>query len=70
MADLVDKHIPPTTRPPLTAVLPAEWRCLECGKLLGLRHGARLQLRYHGLYYLVSLPVEAVCRGCGARNNT
>ena len=48
----------------------AEWRCLECGKLLGVRCGAKLQVRMHGHNYLVSLPVEASCRGCGARNRT
>ena len=48
----------------------SEWRCLECNKLLGIRRGAKLAVRVHGHDYLVSLPVEAVCRGCGARNHT
>ncbi len=49
---------------------PAEWRCLECGKLLGIRRAGKLQVRQHGHDYLVSLPVEATCRGCGAFNRT
>ena len=49
---------------------PAEWRCLECGKLLGVRHGAQLHIRLQANSYLVSLPVEASCRGCGALNRT
>jgi hypothetical protein len=49
---------------------PVEWRCLECGKLLGVRHGAQLNIRLQGHCYLVNLPVEAICRGCGAENRT
>lgn len=48
----------------------AEWRCLECGKLLGVRRGGKLQVRVHGHDYLVSLPVEATCRGCATFNRT
>jgi RNase P subunit RPR2 len=53
-----------------TASAPVEWRCLECNKLLGVRHGAQLHIRLQGNSYLVSLPVEAACRGCGAVNRT
>jgi RNase P subunit RPR2 len=49
---------------------PAEWRCHECGKLLGVRHGARLHIRLQRHNYLVSLPVEATCHGCGTKNRT
>ena len=59
----------PSTRPP-QSVPPAEWRCLECGKLLGVRHGARLHIRLQRHNYLVSLPVEASCHGCGTPNLT
>lgn len=48
----------------------AEWRCLECGKLLGVRHGARLHIRLQRHNYVVSLPVEAVCPACEAKNRT
>jgi RNase P subunit RPR2 len=51
-----------------TLSTPAEWRCRECGKLLGVCHGARLHVRMQGHSYLGSLPVEASCRGCGAVN--
>lgn len=49
---------------------PAEWRCIECGKLLGVRHGARLHIRLQRHNYLVSLPVDATCHGCGTPNRT
>ncbi|WP_434619929.1 hypothetical protein [Tabrizicola sp. M-4] len=58
------------TRFSSSSVPPAEWRCLECGKLLGVRHGARIQIRFQRHCYLVSLPVEAICRGCGTVNQT
>lgn len=48
----------------------SEWRCLECGKLLGVRHGARLHVRVQRHNYLVSLPAEAVCPVCDAKNRT
>ena len=48
----------------------AEWRCLECGKLLGVRRGGKLQVRVQGHDYLANLPVEATCRGCGTFNRT
>ena len=56
--------------PPKPIDTPAEWRCLECAKLLGVRHGALLNIRLQGHVYLVNLPVDAVCRGCGAHNRT
>ena len=48
----------------------SEWRCVECGKLLGVRHGARVHIRLQRHNYLVSLPVKAVCYGCGTENKT
>lgn len=58
----------PSLRP--SVVPPTEWRCIECGKLLGVRHGARLHIRLQRHNYLVSLPVEAVCPSCAAENQT
>ena len=55
------------TRQPMA---PSEWRCLECHKLLGVRHGCKLHVRMHGHDYQVSLPVEAICRNCNAFNQT
>ena len=49
---------------------PSEWRCTECNKLLGVRHGARLHIRLQRHNYLVSLPVEVTCHGCGSPNAT
>lgn len=58
------------TARPESAIRAAEWRCYECGKLLGVRHGARLHIRLQRHMYLVNLPVEASCYGCGAKNQT
>lgn len=53
-----------------TSVPPAEWRCVECGKLLGVRHGAHLHIRLQRHNYVVTLPAEAVCPACEAKNRT
>ncbi len=46
-----------------------EWRCVGCGKLLGVHHGDRLHLRFaQGHEFLVGLPVTGTCRGCGTLN--
>ena len=69
------KHDFPTTIPVNVAqnrnfAGAADWRCLECHKLLGVRRGAKLHVRLQGHDYFVSLPVEATCRGCGTFNRT
>lgn len=46
-----------------------EWRCTRCDKLLGIRRGGQLHLRFaRGHEYFVSLPAVASCRGCGTLN--
>jgi len=46
-----------------------EWRCAQCGKLLGKVSKDRLHIRYErGCEYLASLPVSSTCRKCGALN--
>ena len=60
----------PTTQRVGSVLEPSEWRCTDCGKLLGVRHGARLHIRLQRHNYLVSLPVEATCYGCGTPNRT
>ena len=46
-----------------------DWRCTCCGKLLGQFRGDRLHVRFtRGHEYLVSLPAQATCRGCGTLN--
>ena len=47
----------------------AYWRCTRCDKLLGIRRGGQLHLRFaRGHEYFVSLPAVATCRGCGTLN--
>lgn len=71
MANPTSPLLPPrSTVPTHPAPVGADWRCLECGKLLGVRRGGKLHVRVHGHDYLVSLPAQAVCRGCGAVNHT
>ena len=48
----------------------SDWRCNCCGKLLGVRHGARMHIRFRRHNYIVSLPVEAACPGCATPNRT
>jgi len=46
-----------------------EWRCTRCGKLLGLREGDRLHIRFaRGHEYLVGFPVTSICRSCRTLN--
>lgn len=46
-----------------------EWRCKQCGKLLGVVDGAHLHIRFtRGHEYLVGFPVTCVCRNCGTLN--
>lgn len=46
-----------------------QWRCTQCGKLLGVIEGARLQIRFaRGHQYVVGLPATSVCRGCRTLN--
>ena len=46
-----------------------QWRCMQCGKLLGMLRSERLHLRFsRGHEYLVGFPVTGVCRNCGTLN--
>jgi len=46
-----------------------EWRCTQCGKLLGMANGNQLHIRVQKhREYLVGLPVTANCHGCGTLN--
>lgn len=48
----------------------SEWRCTSCNKLLGIRRGKRMHLRFtRGHEYLVGFPVQATCLGCGTLNH-
>jgi len=49
----------------------SEWRCFGCAKLLGLRSGASVLIRFaRGHQYRAPRPVAAVCRRCGTMNET
>jgi len=46
-----------------------EWRCTQCGKLLGMVQDARLHIQFaRGHTYIVGFPAASVCRGCGTLN--
>jgi len=46
-----------------------EWRCTQCGKLLGVLKGKRLHIRFACSHeYLVGFPATGICRCCGTLN--
>ena len=46
-----------------------EWRCSQCGKLLGVLKGERLHIKFARCHeYLVGFPATGVCRNCGTLN--
>ena len=46
-----------------------DWRCMGCGKLLGVRRDGVMHLSFaRGHEYLVSDPATATCRRCGTLN--
>ncbi len=45
-----------------------EWRCRQCGTLLGVQRGPRLHLKYKTAQFVVSGPVMAICRRCSEIN--
>jgi phage FluMu protein Com len=47
-----------------------EWRCHDCGRLLGKTNGSQMQIRRQPLDYVVGFPVLATCPGCGSLNVT
>jgi phage FluMu protein Com len=47
-----------------------EWRCRQCGTLLGVERGDRLHLKDKTAQFVVSGPVMAVCRRCSEINET
>lgn len=51
----------------------SEWRCQNCGTLLGVHRPGGLYLRYKQMQYTVSgkeVVVAAVCRSCSLSNET
>ena len=47
-----------------------EWRCRQCGTLLGVERGGRLHLKYKTAQFVVSGQVMAVCRRCSEISET
>ncbi len=48
---------------------PEEWRCVRCGKLLGLVREGRVHIRFAGGHqYVVGFPATGACRRCGTLN--
>lgn len=59
------------SRAKATYSLVNEWRCSSCGKLLGVFRDGGMHLRFARSHeYVVTLPVIATCRGCGALNQS
>jgi hypothetical protein len=50
------------------ATLEEPWRCSNCGALLGIRRGERIEIQYKTARYVVRGEVTARCRRCGATN--
>lgn len=48
----------------------SDWRCAHCGKLLGVKIGSAMEIRYKDALYVVQGAVRAVCRGCRTTNHT
>jgi hypothetical protein len=47
-----------------------DWLCSSCAKVLGVLRDGRLHLLFtRGHEYIVSFPVQAICRGCGTLNH-
>ena len=45
------------------------WRCRNCGMLLGIVDGGRLHIRLaKGYQYAVGLPANTICRKCRTLN--
>ena len=47
-----------------------DWRCRQCGTLLGVERGGRLHLKYKTAQFVVSGQVMAVCRRCSEISET
>ena len=59
----------PTT-PSLSSLFANQWRCSQCGTLLGGRHADHVEVRYKKAAYAVRVlqgvaELEATCRRCG-----
>ena len=45
-----------------------DWRCQDCGKLLGKGNGSQMHIRRKPAEFLASFPITAKCPGCGSLN--
>ncbi len=50
------------------SVLTRDWRCHDCGKLLGKCNGQQMHIRRKPAEFMASFPITAKCPGCGALN--
>ena len=49
--------------------LQTDWRCVQCGKLLGRVKEDRVHIRFaRGHEYMVGFPVTGICRSCRTLN--
>jgi phage FluMu protein Com len=45
-----------------------EWRCRQCGTLIGVERYGRMHLKYRSAQFIVTGAVTAVCRRCSEIN--
>lgn len=50
------------------SVFTRDWRCHDCGKLLGKCNGQQMHIRRKPAEFMASFPITAKCPGCGALN--
>ena len=54
--------------PPAAVAGDRDWRCDNCGKLLGKEKGAQIHILRKPIEFFASFPVTAKCPGCGRLN--
>lgn len=45
-----------------------EWRCRQCGTLLGVERQGKMHLKYKTAQFIVTGPVMGICRRCSEIN--
>ena len=66
----LSRRVSNTERGPMDSEFTQDWRCQDCGRLLGKTNGVQMQIRRKPFDYVVGFPVSATCPGCGSLNVT